>query len=231
MMKFLRKNMQTVFMITIIGFIAGIFIGFGGYFSNRTISDGVANVNGEKISFKKYRSLFNRIMDNKRETTEEITEQMIEQIKQEVIQDLVQEEVFYQEAKKYGIVVTDKEVAYDISRWPAFNNNGRFDQGLYFRILGMRLHMTPAEFEESRKRQIAIAKLRSLIQSGVKITQPELQLEYIKKNGSLKNFDKEKNKLYEELLKQKTIDTFNEWYKILGSSIKVKVHTELLKQI
>ncbi|MDI6641800.1 MAG: SurA N-terminal domain-containing protein [Elusimicrobiota bacterium] len=229
MMNWLRKNMRTIFIITIVGFIGGIFVGFGGYFfgGRGGVSDAVAEVNGVRIPYRKYILLFNRIMDNLRDSQKEITEQVIQQTKQDVIQDLVQEEVFYQEAKKYGIVVTDGEVAADIQRFPAFQQDGKFSHRVYFQILAWRLRMTPQEFEGSRRRQIAIAKLRNLVTSSIKISEPELRLEYARRhNSQFTNFEKDREKFYEELQQEKTLAFMNDWYRSINASLKVRVFTE-----
>ncbi len=225
MMNWLRKNMRTIFIITIVGFLAGIFIGFGGYFfGGNTIKDAVAEVNGKKIPYRKYALLFNRVMDNLRDKGVEITEDVIQQTKRDVFQDLIQEEVFAQEAKKYGIVVTDSEVAMDIRNFPAFQKDGKFDQRIYFQVLAFKLKMTPEEFEESRRNQIAIAKLRNLVTSSIKISDAELQFEYGRRhNGKLNGFEKEKEKFYQELMQEKVTAFMQDWYRSINSSLKVKV--------
>lgn len=231
MMKFLRKNMRTVFIITVVGFLAGIFIGFGGYFfGGRSTGNAIAEINGVSIPFRKYTLLFNRTMDRLREDKTDITDDLMKQKRQEVIQDLIQEEVFSQEARKYGINVTDEEVAYDIQRWGAFQKDGKFDQRVYFQMLAYRLRMTPQEFEDSRRRQIAIAKLREFIASGVKITGREIEREYAYRHkGNMKSFLKDRDNFYNELYKEKVNDVLQEWYRILSSTVKIRVFTELLK--
>jgi len=230
-MKFLRKNMRVIFLLTFLGFIAGIFIGFGGYFFGGSASgDTVAEINNTKIPYRKYISMFNRTMDRLRQENTEITDQVLAQKKQEIVQDLIQEEVFYQESKKYGITVSDQEIAYDIQRWDAFKNNGVFNQQQYFQVLAYRLKMTPQEFEESRKKQIAMAKLRELIISGIKLTDQEIQIEYYLKNkGNMNKFNTEKPKFFEELYREKVNNILQEWYKILNVSTKIKVYPELIK--
>ncbi|OGS23661.1 MAG: hypothetical protein A2297_05925 [Elusimicrobia bacterium RIFOXYB2_FULL_48_7] len=227
MMNWLRKNMRTIFLVTIVGFFAGMLAGFGSYaFSNKS-TNSVAEVNGQAIPIRKYSMLFNRIMEDLRDKSTDITEEVVKKTRQEVVDDLIREEVFYGESKKYGIVVTDSELAANLQQVPAFQQNGRFDQRAYFQILAWKLKMTPAEFEESQRRQIAIAKLRYLISSGMKVTEPELQIEYMRKNqGNMKNFAKDREKFQQELLQEKTLAFMNDWYRSINSSLKIKVFTE-----
>ena len=196
MMNWLRKNMRIVFTITIIGFFAGIFVGFGGYFfSDNKFSNSVANVNGHEVSMRKFNLLYNRAFEDLRKNNTEINDETVKAVRQQTIDELVREEVFYQESQKFGIIVTDKEVAANIQQYQAFQQDGRFNQGVYFQIIAYQLKMTPAEFEESQRRQIAIAKMRNLIAAGVKITEPELQVEYARRNsGNIKGLEKAREK-------------------------------------
>ncbi|GAG96371.1 unnamed protein product [marine sediment metagenome] len=228
MMNFFRKHMRTIFLITIVGFGVGIFAGFGGYlFGDRTLGNAVAEVNGVKIPKKRYDNLFNQVMESLRDEETDITDELIKQKRQEVIQDLIQEEVFYQEGKKYGITVSDEELAANIHHFKGFQKDGRFNQQLYFQILAWRLRMTPREFEESQRRSIIRDKLREFIAYSVKITDKELSLEYVQRhNGNMKDFQENKDKFYEELRKEKIIAVFNEWYKSINNTIRIRVFAQ-----
>ena len=92
--------------------------------------------------------------------------------------------------------------------------------------------MTPAEFEESRRRQIAIAKLRALILSSVRITDEELKLEYAARNdGSMKKFEDERNDFISTLQEEKSNAVFMDWFRTLQNTVKVKIFTENLKRL
>jgi len=232
MMNFLRKHMQTIFLITIIGFLGGAFVGFGGYFfANKTTADAVVEVNGEQIPYKVYSNYLNRALDNMRQQKQEVTDETMKQKKQEVLQDLIQEEVFSKEAKKYGITVSDGELAADIQHYPAFQHEGQFDRNAYFQVLYQALRTTPKEFEDSRRKQIAIFKLRRMVASGVIITEPELKLEYFNANrGNMKDFEKDKPKFSEKIRQEKTMLVFSEWFKLLNQSMKIKVHLQEIEK-
>jgi peptidyl-prolyl cis-trans isomerase D len=225
MMSFLRKHMRLIFLITIVGFLGGAFIGFGGYFfGSAANADIVADVNGTKIPYRRYQALYNRVLDNLQRNKTEINDSTIARTKQEVLQDLIQEEVFWKEAKKYGISVSDQELAGSIQNYPAFQKDGRFDRQAYFQILYQVLHTTPPEFEESQRRQIAISKLRNLIASNVQVSEPEIRMEYMRTHGGkLTDFDKERDKFTQNLRQQKVMLVFNEWFKQLNQTMKVKV--------
>jgi len=228
MMDFLRKHMRIIFIITIVVFIGGAFVGFGGYFfGGGAAGDAVAEVNGNKISYRKYTSTLNALIENLRNNKEDVTNEVMNQKKREVLQDLIQKEVFWMESKKYGITVSDGELAADLQHYPAFQREGRFDKRVYIQIVYQMLHTTPSEFEESRRRDIAIYKLRHLIASSVKISEPELRLEYSRVNkGKMSNFEKDRAKFLEKLREEKIMMVFNEWFRLLNQTVKIKVHLQ-----
>ncbi len=223
---FFKKHRRDIFIVTVIGFLAGIFLGFGGYIRATSAIDTVATVNGTKISLSRFNRIVNQNIDNYREQGHEITQEITKSIKQQVFRDLLQEEVFWQESKKFGIVVTNAEVYQNIMRIPAFQKDGRFDRETYISTLLYRLKMSPKEFEESRKKQIAMFKLREFVVSSVKISNNEIVLAYNNKFGNMKNFEKEKEKFAQELLQEKQVAVLEEWYKQINNNLKIKMHVK-----
>lgn len=232
MMDFLRKHMRVIFFITIVGFFAGAFVGFGGYFfGEKSTADAVAEVNNIKIPYRQYANLLNRTLENMRNNKQEVTDAAVQQKKQEVLQDLIQQEVFNEQATKYGITVTDGELAANIQSYPAFQREGRFDRNAYFQVIFQVLRTTPQEFEESQRKQIAIYKLRQLIASSVIVTEPELRFEYARMNkGDMKNFEKDREKFSESVRQQKVMMVFNDWFKTLNQTVKIKVHLQEIER-
>ena len=218
---FLKKNRQNIFIITVVGFIGGIFLGFGGYLRYSSVLDTAAVVNGVKIPLQKFNRQVSLAIENYRNQGNEITDEVIRSIKQQVLRDLIQEEVFWQEAKKYGIFVTNQEVYYDIMSIPAFQKDGHFDRETYYRTLILRLKTTPKEFEESRKKRIAMFKLRNFIISAVKLSEQEVE-NYLKTKKP--KTEEEKQKLYNELLQEKQVAVLEEWYKQLNNNLKIKIN-------
>lgn len=220
---FFKKHKQNIFAITVIGFVAGIFLGFGGYIRATSAVDTLATVNGTKISTSRFNRLVNQTIENYRKQGYETNEEIIRTIKQQVFRELLQEEVFWQESKKANIVVTDAEVYQSIMRIPAFQNNGRFDREVYLKTLLYQLKTTPKEFEDSRRKQIAMYKLRELVISSVIVSPQEVAFAYQERFGNMKNFEKEKEKFTQEYLREKQDGVLEEWYKQINSNLKVKM--------
>lgn len=220
---YFKKNKQNILVITTVGFIAGIFLGFGGYIRYSGVIDTAAVVNGKKIPLSRYNRLVSQSIENYRNQNDNISDEVIKSIKQQVIRDLIQEEVFWQEAKKYGIKVTDQELYYHIMSIPAFQRDGHFDRETYYKTIFLRLKMTPKEFEESQRKRIAMFKLREFVISGVKLSQKEIDDYFKLKNPKT---EEEKEKLYRELLQEKQAAVLEEWYKNINNNLKVKVYVK-----
>ncbi|HRY28502.1 MAG TPA: SurA N-terminal domain-containing protein [Elusimicrobiota bacterium] len=231
MMKWLRKHRYTIFLITVGGFLVGSFMGFGSYFFTQSPYDAAIVVNGDKIPYKRYVTRYHQYLNQRRDNNEPLNEENIKRIKQETLQDLVREAVFLQEADKYGLTVTDNEVAAYIQRSPAFQRDGQFDQGAYLQVLTQVLRIPADEFEDDRRREIKIQKLQALMASAVKVSNIEFNWQYQKRmalgNAEEKKTAKDKPNEFREQLRQEQVShVFQEWLSQINSQLKVKVYLD-----
>ncbi|OGS34981.1 MAG: hypothetical protein A2474_02865 [Elusimicrobia bacterium RIFOXYC2_FULL_34_12] len=223
-MDFFRKHMKTIFWITLLGFLLATFAYFGaGGILTKGI-DTVATVNSKKISYTEFSKQVDRIVENQRAQREnsQLTDEEIRQIKTGVLQDMVSEEAFHLMALEYGLDTTDNEVRAYLQQIPQFQKNGHFDHMTYFQALRYGLKMSPEDFEKSRKRALTVDKLRYLIYLESKVTDKEAEYEYLRRNGNLKNWLKEKDKFIETLQGEKRVRLFNQFVNILQQKIKIK---------
>lgn len=242
MMDWLRKHKNVILITTVSGFIISTFVGFGLYMTSGVSNvDTVAEVNEEKIPYRYYTTLYNRVVNSRRDAGEELSPETLNQIKQDVIQSLIREAVFHQEAKRYGIQVTDVELAQSLASIPAFQKDGKFNIQAYAQALQYALRTTPEQFEESQRRQIAISRLQAFVTQGIKITDKELEQEYLlqkalepynKQAKQKKSEDpaKEKEALREKLRQEKGAQILNRWYQQLGTNLQVKVHLDEIEK-
>ena len=232
MYKFMNKHKRKIFAITIAGFFAGVFVGFGGYLlSSNAANETVIVINGKKIPYKMFSSIYSRSLESLRKEGKELEPQIEAQKKQEALQNLIQDEVFWQQSKKLKLAISDSEVASQIQSYPAFQHNGTFDQQMYFQSLFGVLKMNPEQFEDSIRKQISQFKLRNLILSTVVISEPELKFEYALANkGSMANFENNKKDFSEKLRQEKAQMIFTEWYKLLNQSTKIDVRLQKIEQ-
>lgn len=229
-MDWLRQNRYTIFLITLGIFLIGIFGGLGAnYFGGLSKANAVAEVNGVKIPYEQLSKLANRRINAIREKnpTQDFSESMMKQLEQETLSDLIREEVFVQEAKNYGITVTDQELAADVQRFPAFQRDGRFDVRTYIEVLRRMENSIPEEFEESRRKQILIGKLQNLIASSAWVTDQETEWEYAQRHkGKKGDFAKEKDAFRQSLSQERALWVFDQWAKQLSAQYKIRTYLE-----
>lgn len=232
MYKFMNKHKRKIFTITIAGFFAGVFVGFGGYLlSSNAANETVLVINGKKIPYKMFSSIYSRSLEATRKEGKEVDPQLEAQKKQEALQNLIQDEVFWQESKKLKLAISDSEVASQIQSYPAFQRNGTFDQQMYFQSLFGVLKMNPEQFEDSIRKQISQFKLRNLIIATVAISEPELKFEYaLANNGDMANFETNRKEFTEKLKQEKAQMIFGEWYKQLNQATKIDVRLQNIER-
>src|ERR1051326_3679394 len=146
-------------------FLVGSFVSFGGYFFSRSPYDAALRVNGEKISYKQYQETYRQYerSQSRNKSGQPADPPFI--AKRKVTDSLVQETLLSQEADKYGIVVTDNELASYIQSIPAFQRDKRFDQRTYAYIVVNMLGMSIPAFEEEQRRELKIQKWKYLVAS------------------------------------------------------------------
>lgn len=221
MMNFLIKHKIKIFLITIVGFFAGTFVGFGSYFfGDKNYSDTVAVVNGYKIPYKIYYALYNNTIDVLRKSGQEMTDDTVKKIQSNVVNSLILDEILWQQTKDYGISVSKDELIMDIQNHKYFlNDQGVFDSRYYFNVLN-NLRLTPKDFEDMRKKQIAANKMKILIASAISdISESEF------KNLQITNIKITKD----YALQFKNNEILNDWFDQVrkGTSIKITMSDKI----
>jgi peptidyl-prolyl cis-trans isomerase D len=178
----------------------------------------VARVNGIKISYSSFLESVNRRIRNwyDENPEKELTDAQTKEIKSEVLNSLVQEELLHQEAKRYGIYVSQSEVINTIRSLPQFQKDGKFQPQLYFYILRNYFRTEPATYEAQVKNAIINQKLRSLILSSVKVTDQEVKEEYEKRK-----IKEEEEEFKKNFLQEKKILFYRQWLISLYQKAKI----------
>lgn len=208
MMEFFRKHKVAIILIILVGFFGGTFIaGFGvSSFGNASSFDTVAVVNGEKIPYKYFYSIYNNTLNALRHSQQEMSEEVTKATKNTILRNLIQDELIWQQTKKYGITVSDTELAYDIQSYPPFlNAQGQFDSRNYYQFLN-NLRMSPKDFENLRRKQIAANKLQILIASAARVSNSEKAY----KDGY-------------ELLQTRANEVLNDWFDNVKNKSNIKI--------
>jgi peptidyl-prolyl cis-trans isomerase D len=231
-MNWLRKHRYKIFIVTVGGFLIGTFMGFGNYLFTKSPYDAAIVVNGRDISQKRYKARLQQfLMERRRREEAPLNEEGTRQLEQAAAQDLVREEVFLHEAEKYGVEVTDNELAAYIQSAPFFQKDGQFDQRLYGHTVTQVLRMPIEEFEEERRRDLKIQKLQNLMASGVKIGDLEFQWRAQKRLAEAspserKELLKDPEELRRHFRQEQASQTFQFWLNQVNKGLKVKMNLE-----
>ena len=172
MIGFLSKHRKPIFIATVVTFLLGIFVFFG--LGSSSSYGSIGEVRGKKLSDKIFSLYANKMRDSLRDSGLEITEPLRKSIYQQVFQNMVVDELFYQEAQKAGLVVTDFEVAAEIQSTPGFMDQGKFNPRAYVQTISSEFGMSPSEYEEWRKYQRLVSKYRDYLKSNIKLTADEV---------------------------------------------------------
>ena len=232
-MKFL-KRFQTAILLTILVVFVLSFpaMYYGGYLQRRL--DTAAEINDEKISYQHFSTVYNQVVNRKRDSKEELNPEALKRLKQEVMQSLVQEAVFFQEAGRYGFQVSDQELALNLASIPAFQKDGKFSASAYLNALQSYLRTSPEEFEESQRRQILISHLRAFIMQGIKITDREVDLEMairtVGRDPKKKYPPVDREEVRKQMAQEKGAHILNRWYQHLGSNVKLRVNLDEIEK-
>lgn len=179
MLKFIRRNASATWVKILFGILAAVFIywGIGVGLSNGSRYNAVARVNGKPITDKDleraeenirnfYRSLYG----------DQFRAEMLQgiDIRSQALERLIRTELFFQEAQRLGLEATDSEVRDVIAKMDSFQRDGRFDRDFYIRVLRAN-RLTPAEFEDSVRRDILVNKLQDVVLAGVQASEDDLR--------------------------------------------------------
>ena len=175
-----RRALQIGLLVVIAAFVASLFVFGAGGMNDGGDAEWVARVNGETIPVERYQRRYQAYLDAyaqvyRERFNPELAERM--GISQQVVQDLVQEAVVVQRAKAEGLGVSDEELNAQIHQVPAFHEAGRFSMKRYQEFLKRR-GFSAASFENEVRRELTRNKVESLVKSGVKVTDAEIERTY-----------------------------------------------------
>jgi peptidyl-prolyl cis-trans isomerase D len=175
-MRTYRKSLQVSLLVVIAAFVVTSVVVFGAG-TGGVQRDAIAVVDGEPIPLdrfeRRYRAYYDYYAQMLRDRfTPELAQQL--QLPQQVIGDLVQEAVVFQRAKREGLAVTNEELNAQVHAVPAFQDNGRFSMKRYEAFLTGR-GMSKAAFEEDARRQLTRQKVETMVKSGIKVSEAELE--------------------------------------------------------
>jgi peptidyl-prolyl cis-trans isomerase D len=93
-------------------------------------------------------------------------------LKKQAMDSLVQRKILLAEAAKMGLSASDEEVQREIANIPAFQQNGQFKDDLYRSVLSYN-RVSPTDFETSKRVEITMKKVETLIAAGALVPETE----------------------------------------------------------
>ncbi len=181
MLDFLRKRKRSWVVTFLLGLVVVVFVLFyGGRYAREPGTEKVAEINGETISQSEFGIYYQRLIDVYRNLFKgSLTQEAIKnlKLKSTVMEELIQRHLLLQETRRLGLEVTDEELMDAIGRMPEFQVDGRFSKNRYLQILRAN-RLSPGQFEEERREQLAVQKLYDMIQDAVHVTENEAREQY-----------------------------------------------------
>lgn len=191
MLDLMRKKKESiiikvVFAIIILSFVIAFGYGVDSALQGRSGSGSyAAKVDRTTISLQQYQNSYQNLREIYLQLfgqvsgglTPELEKQL--DIRQAALDRLIDSVLLTKGAKELGVKVSKDEVAASIAVMPAFQRNGAFDLGLYQQTLRAS-RITPADFEESQKADLLIAKTRKAIMDKTQVSDDDAKAQYHK---------------------------------------------------
>jgi peptidyl-prolyl cis-trans isomerase D len=175
MLSIMRKQARS-WMIKILLFaisIVFIFWGFSGINAPRE-DNFVAKVNGESITYSEYRESYGQLRERYRRAYGDINDEIMKSLNldRQVLDQLVNRTLMLQEAERLNIQVADQMIDQAIMKFPAFQNNGEFDEERAKMVLAQN-RISTADLRDSFRKDMIIGQLHSMITEGVVASEAE----------------------------------------------------------
>lgn len=183
-LKFLSISLWVV----IAAFIGTTFLVWGTGSIKGNGPNAVATVNGEEVTLDRYQRVYRSYVEFYRQIYQErFSPELVERlgVAQQVLNDLIQEALILQWARAEGIQAGDPEVRARVQAIRAFQEDGRFSQDRYLRILS-QARVTPAAFEQEQRREVLKRRVEATIKGGAKVSEFEVRQAYELRRGKVR---------------------------------------------
>lgn len=161
----------------IMGVIALTFVISMGWWGIKAPQQNVlASVNGREVNAQDYRKAYNRAVAYYREVyKDKFDTEMLEKLKvrDKVLDDLISRELWVEEAERFGVRVSDEELRDSIMNMKEFHKDGKFERTYYERLLKLN-RITVGEFEEARRKELVIEKVKRIVKDSVAVADEEV---------------------------------------------------------
>lgn len=223
MLKMMRRHAKYFYILFFIVILSFIFWGIGTV--DKTGGRGiVAEVGRYKITAEEYWRTYENAYRFYREIYRDKFDEEMEKkmnLRKKVLDSMIHEKVLLIAAKDAGIGVSDEELHEAITHEPAFMRDGVFEKNIYLNRLRLN-RITVEEYENSKRRELTLNKMRRLI---------ELSVDMSDINSDLKKLpgdERSMKMLSEAMLSEKKEKAVRSYVEGLKKEIKIKINTKLI---
>jgi len=223
MLKVMRKHAKYFYVLFFIVILTFIFWGVGTVDKTGGV-EVVAEVGKYKITTEEYWKTYDRIYRFYREIYKDKFDEEMEKkmnLKEGVLDSMINEQILLMAAKDAGITVGDEELQESIARDPSFIKNGAFNKDVYLNRLRLS-RMTPELFENMKRKDLTITKMKQLIEASVDATDIDAQLPQTSDNEQAGKM------IRQAMLADKKEKALKSYVDGMKKSIKIKVNKQLI---
>ena len=185
MMREWLRYLKWILVLVIFSFLSwGATTWIGGGRAPGAQSDWAAEVNGELIPATTFQARARQIDSEAQANLGDQYTQIRAYLRvgQRAVHELINDELMYQEGIRQGLQISPQEVARVITRHPQFQENGQFIGLRRYRDLFRGGRASIEAFEAGIHRDLMIAKCRSLITDGARVSEAEVEAELLRRN-------------------------------------------------
>ncbi len=172
MLKSLRKHARyfyVLFVLVILSFVLWV----PGMNNDRSQRAMLARIGDEVITQEEFWRTYDNAQELYRDVyKEQYDEAMQAELKQQVLNSLITGRILMIAAAESGISVSDQELNDSIISNPAFAREGIFSVEIYQNTLRLN-RLTSGRYEESKRRDLLLAKMRSIYENAVDLAPSE----------------------------------------------------------
>ena len=193
MLRFLREKGKSWVLKALLGFVALTFVSFGGFaLTDRQADPGsgrvAAWVDEAPISVREFEQRYYQQAERlRRQLGAAYNEELARRLglRRQTLDSLILEKLQMREALRFGLEVTDAQVALQIQSLAPFQRDGKFDAQRYRSILEAS-GISPRQFEEDQRRVLLLNQLREYVDMGVLVSEQEARVAYEWRNAEIK---------------------------------------------
>lgn len=222
MLEFMRKNAKFFYIFFFLIIISFIF--FYAKVPGDNYNDPVlATVDEFKIKLSEYWRAYENLSEYYRSVYQDKFNEKLEKeldLKKKALDALIEDRLLLKKALDLGLTVTDRELEEAIINNPIFQKDGLFRRDIYEATLRAN-RLTPSLYEASKRRELLLQKVRSLITDAVGLTDEDLK-------GI--QADKEVlSQIKEAILASKKQEFYRSYIEGLKRQAEIKVKWDLIK--